>query len=110
MLAYTFFVLQARKYIESLPYMPPQDLKAVFRGANPLGKSWCDFAVEKVATLSLLTQRRDILGFMANRPPHLFPLALSQLVAVSGRWVGDRDTKLPQGVGNHLISWGPSLQ
>ncbi|KAM9582604.1 mitogen-activated protein kinase 11 isoform 1-T1 [Guaruba guarouba] len=26
----------ARKYIESLPHMPQQDLKAVFRGANPL--------------------------------------------------------------------------
>ncbi|KAL7982710.1 hypothetical protein Chor_010308 [Crotalus horridus] len=26
----------ARKYIESLPYMPQQDLKVVFRGANPL--------------------------------------------------------------------------
>ncbi|NXU41166.1 MK11 kinase, partial [Drymodes brunneopygia] len=26
----------ARKYIASLPHMPQQDLKAVFRGANPL--------------------------------------------------------------------------
>lgn len=33
-----FHILQARKYIESLPYMPQQDLKVVFRGANPLGK------------------------------------------------------------------------
>uniref|UniRef100_A0A3B4A3Y6 mitogen-activated protein kinase n=1 Tax=Periophthalmus magnuspinnatus TaxID=409849 RepID=A0A3B4A3Y6_9GOBI len=26
----------AQKYIQSLPYMPPQDLEKIFRGANPL--------------------------------------------------------------------------
>lgn len=35
---YAISCFQARKYIESLPYMPQQDLKVVFRGANPLGK------------------------------------------------------------------------
>ena len=29
--------LQAQKYIQSLPFMPPQDLEKIFRGANPLG-------------------------------------------------------------------------
>lgn len=29
--------LQAQKYIQSLPSMPPQDLEKIFRGANPLG-------------------------------------------------------------------------
>lgn len=37
-MVYIFTYFQARKYIESLPHMPQQDLKAVFRGANPLGK------------------------------------------------------------------------
>lgn len=32
--------LQAQKYIQSLPFMPPQDLEKIFRGANPLG-GWC---------------------------------------------------------------------
>lgn len=29
--------LQAQKYIQSLPSMPPQDMEKIFRGANPLG-------------------------------------------------------------------------
>lgn len=29
--------LQAQKYIQSLPFMPQQDLEKIFRGANPLG-------------------------------------------------------------------------
>nr|XP_015207677.1 PREDICTED: mitogen-activated protein kinase 11-like [Lepisosteus oculatus] len=29
---------QAQKYIQSLPYMPQQDLEKIFRGANPLGE------------------------------------------------------------------------
>lgn len=29
---------QAQKYIQSLPFMPPQDLEKNFRGANPHGK------------------------------------------------------------------------
>lgn len=99
MLAYTFFVLQARKYIESLPYMPPQDLKAVFRGANPLGKSWCDFAVEKVATLSLLTQRRDILGFMANRPPISFLLLFPSWLQLVGGGLGIEIPNSHRGLG-----------
>lgn len=32
--------LQAQKYIQSLPFMPQQDLEKIFRGANPLGR-WC---------------------------------------------------------------------
>lgn len=32
--------LQAQKYIQSLPFMPQQDLEKIFRGANPLG-GWC---------------------------------------------------------------------
>lgn len=28
---------QAQKYIQSLPFMPQQDLEKIFRGANPLG-------------------------------------------------------------------------
>lgn len=32
--------LQAQKYIQSLPFMPQQDLEKIFRGANPLGE-WC---------------------------------------------------------------------
>lgn len=34
------FHLQAQKYIQSLPFMPQQDLEKIFRGANPLG-GWC---------------------------------------------------------------------
>lgn len=33
------FYVQAQKYIQSLPYMPQQDLEKIFREANPLGES-----------------------------------------------------------------------
>lgn len=36
----TDLYLQAQKYIQSLPFMPQQDLEKIFRGANPLG-GWC---------------------------------------------------------------------
>lgn len=40
MLTEVILCLQAQKYIQSLPSMPPQDLEKIFRGANPLG-GWC---------------------------------------------------------------------
>lgn len=37
MVTETILCLQAQKYIQSLPSMPPQDMEKIFRGANPLG-------------------------------------------------------------------------
>ena len=33
---------QAQKYIQSLPFMPQQDLEKIFRGANPMGEQTPD--------------------------------------------------------------------
>lgn len=37
--------MQAQKYIQSLPFMPQQDLEKIFRGANPLGGFWSTYWV-----------------------------------------------------------------
>uniref|UniRef100_A0A8C8BC14 mitogen-activated protein kinase n=1 Tax=Otus sunia TaxID=257818 RepID=A0A8C8BC14_9STRI len=53
----------ARKYIESLPHMPQQDLKAVFRGANPL-------AVDLLEKMLILDSDKRITASEALAHPY----------------------------------------
>ncbi|XP_068256496.1 mitogen-activated protein kinase 11 isoform X1 [Nyctibius grandis] len=53
----------ARKYIESLPHMPQQDLKAVFRGANPL-------AVDLLEKMLILDSDKRITAAEALAHPY----------------------------------------
>lgn len=53
----------ARKYIESLPHMPQQDLKAVFRGANPL-------AVDLLEKMLILDSDKRITASAALAHPY----------------------------------------
>ncbi|XP_031963042.1 mitogen-activated protein kinase 11 isoform X2 [Corvus kubaryi] len=53
----------ARKYIESLPHMPQQDLKAVFRGANPL-------AVDLLEQMLILDSDKRITASAALAHPY----------------------------------------
>ncbi|KAF7246730.1 Mitogen-activated protein kinase 11 [Varanus komodoensis] len=53
----------ARKYIESLPQMPQQDLKAVFRGANPL-------AVDLLEKMLILDSDKRITASEALAHPY----------------------------------------
>ncbi|KAG8142821.1 hypothetical protein E2320_006018 [Naja naja] len=53
----------ARKYIESLPYMPQQDLKVVFRGANPL-------AVDLLQKMLILDSDKRITASEALAHPY----------------------------------------
>lgn len=53
------FYLQAQKYIQSLPFMPQQDLEKIFRGANPLG-GWrtADWIITLLNSVEWLLQLR----------------------------------------------------
>uniref|UniRef100_A0A8C5X3F8 mitogen-activated protein kinase n=1 Tax=Malurus cyaneus samueli TaxID=2593467 RepID=A0A8C5X3F8_9PASS len=56
-------ILKIQKYIESLPHMPQQDLKAVFRGANPL-------AVDLLEKMLILDSDKRITASEALAHPY----------------------------------------